>query len=114
MAGESGGESVLKFVGTLFQGGTETPTLVVLENTLGTTLTSSKEGTGRFLLTSDDPVFTEGKTFIMLNDTNAADDMKVVAMWWGVSAIKLKSMFQGDFADGQMASEVSIEIRVYP
>lgn len=57
------------FRGLLSQSGTSNPTLIILENTLGVSLTTFRDGEGQYKLFSSSPIFLDDKTFfnIQLN-----------------------------------------------
>lgn len=101
--------------GLISQSGTGDPTAVVLENTLGGTLTFSRSSAGVYSIGSS-ALFTSGKTFVtpkwetLRQSTNYAT---VTAVYSNTSQIALNSYLNGSGADDLITSH-PFEIIVYP
>lgn len=99
----------------LSQSGTDAPTAIVLENTLGETPTFSYAGAGTYGLNTVGNVFTTNKTFVMLNPYSEGNDTTVVntATKAGGNTVQLNSYLSNVGADGLLLFS-EIEILVYP
>lgn len=58
------------YSGLISQSGTNAPTLTVLQNTLGQTVTASRSTNGRFILTISGSILSNGKVFTTISQNN--------------------------------------------
>ena len=105
-----GGASYLKYVALLTQTGTDAPTAIVLENTLGGTVVWTRSEVGVYAGTLSG-VFTENKTAIFLGA--AVGNIIQYGFWDSTNYILLLTMEGGVAADEKLYL-TPIEIRVYP
>jgi hypothetical protein len=102
-----------KLVGLLSQGGTNAPTLTILENTTGATITPSRLTTGTYTLTFDTSVFTDfDKVHVGLNNFKRpyAYDYILISS----TEIQFQSWtLLTDAATDSALSRTAIEIRIY-
>lgn len=109
--GDIGGTSYLKYVALLSQTGTNAPTAIVLENTLGGTVVWTRADAGEYTGTLSS-VFTENKTFILVG-MNGGALISLSAYPDTDSAIQVETRDSGSLAD-DILFLAPIEIRVYP
>ena len=105
-----GGASYLKYVALLTQTGTDAPTAIVLENTLGGTVVWTRSEAGVYAGTLSG-VFTENKTAIFLGA--AVGNIIQYGFWDSTNYILLLTTEGGVAADEKLYL-TPIEIRVYP
>ena len=105
-----GGASYLKYVALLTQTGTDAPTAIVLENTLGGTVVWTRSEAGVYAGTLSG-VFTENKTAIFLGA--AVGNIIQYGFWDSTNFISLLTTEGGVAADEKLYL-TPIEIRVYP
>ncbi len=94
------------------QSGTNAPTVVIQDNTLGETPTLGRAGSGQYTLTSPGGLFLDGKTFLYIQqglfNGYAAELQRVsdsiINIYAGTASLSL--------TDGRLNS-VTMEIRVY-
>lgn len=109
------GGSTYKVVSGFFtQFSTNAPTLTILENTTGTTITASRELAGSTLIQSNGTPFTSGnKTFILCQ--SGIEAKTLVGRWAGTNLIVLRLFnTSGTLIDGSGATRKMFEIRIYP
>lgn len=100
------------YTALLSQSGTSAPTLVVLENTLGDTVTPLYNSVGNYTLQlSTLNLFTSTKTFILLNSSYSSDAYLGVVRG-SDNELLVNSTFNGSNSNN-VISDASIEIRVY-
>jgi len=102
-----------KLVGLLSQSGTNAPTLTMLENTTGATITPSRLTTGTYTLTFDTSVFTDfDKVHVGLNNFKRpyAYDYTLISS----TEIQFNSwVLLTDVASDSAFNRTAIEIRIY-
>ena len=102
-----------KLVGLLSQSGTNAPTLTILENTTGATITPSRLTTGAYTLTFDTSVFTDfDKVHVKLNNFKRpyAYDYTLISS----TEIQFNSwVLLTDVASDSAFNRTAIEIRIY-
>jgi len=102
-----------KLVGLLTQSGTNSPTLTILENTTGATITPSRLTTGTYTLTFDTSVFTDfDKVHVGLNNFKRpyAYDYTLISS----TEIQFNSwVLLTDVASDSAFNRTAIEIRIY-
>jgi len=102
-----------KLVGLLSQSGTNAPTLTILENTTGATITPSRLTTGTYTLTFDTSVFTDfDKVHVGLNNFKRpyAYDYTLISS----TEIQFNSwVLLTDVASDSAFNRTAIEIRIY-
>jgi hypothetical protein len=102
-----------KLVGLLTQSGTNAPTLTILENTTGATITPSRLTTGSYTLTFDTAVFTDfDKVHVGLNNFKRpyAYDYILISS----TEIQFNSwVLLTDVASDSAFNRTAIEIRIY-
>jgi len=103
------------------QSGTSAPTVDVRQNTLGTTVSWTRTGVGLYKMTAADPVFTSGKTAIIIsspklplvsvseNGAGASTTVRIIQTF--VSSV-VATVLTAVATDGLMNSML-VEIRVY-
>lgn len=101
----------------LTQTSTSAPTIVVLENTLGVTLTGSYNSTGNYELIASSAIFTSGKTFVtMATPFVVGQTEPKIGTYFRSTTTRIVILVQG--YDGTSynggLNSTSIEIRVYP
>ncbi|MEK6614621.1 MAG: hypothetical protein AABZ32_00690 [Bacteroidota bacterium] len=103
-----------KYVALLTQIGTNAPTAIVLENTIGN-IVWARAGTGQYTATLTG-AFTINKTYAVIynNDFSAVNvnNLKVNLVVAGADGLNLYTVFSGALADGRLSNN-PIEIRVY-
>lgn len=104
------------YVATITQTGTAAPVATVLQNTLGGTPLWIRNSVGDYIikLTGE---FTENKTTILHNVigfTNYLSIPTVSVFWKDINNIGYQTLENGVFLDGQIATNATVEIRVYP
>lgn len=108
----TGGVNYKVYTALLTQSGTASPTAIVLENTLGVTVTFRYVGVGQYSLTASAEIFTETKTICFYTAFDTKDNQGYVIpfhfQWWATTEIFI-------YTDGQdnKLRGASIEIRVY-
>jgi hypothetical protein len=103
----------LTWVGKLTQTGTADPTAVVLENTLGETLTYDRGTTGRYVLISPTNLFDQATTLVLVTaGTSTYNDCFVVVSGMTATTITLDNYGNGGGLQ-DVFSNMNIEIRVY-
>lgn len=117
LAGGGGGGGYLSYVALLSQADVNAPTAVVLENTLGVTITFGYIGPGDYTLNASSPVFLAAKTFLLIGNVNDGDVLNTHPAWIG--RITNSQLTIGTFETSHTPSDAllnstSIEIRVYP
>lgn len=100
-----------KYVALITQTGTNNPNALVLENTLGGTVVWTRSSTGVYYGTLTG-VFTNLKTWCMINPINIAGDWSLFPDSLDTVQIKTWDNSTDAYADGYL-NETSIEIRVY-
>jgi len=102
-----------KLVGLLSQSGTNAPTLTILENTTGATITPSRLTTGTYTLTFDTSVFTDfDKVHVKLNNFRRPYAYEYVLI--SSTEIQFQSwVLLTDVASDSAFNRTSIEIRIY-
>ena len=107
------GANYTKLVGLLSQSGTDAPTLTILENTTGATITPSRLTIGSYTLTFDTAVFTDfDKVHVKLNSFKRpyAYDYILISS----TEIQFQSWtLLTDAATDSALSRTAIEIRIY-
>jgi hypothetical protein len=103
----------LTWVGKLTQTGTADPTAVVLENTLGVTLTYDRDSTGTYSFVSPSSLFDQSTTLVLSTaGTSTYNDCFVV-----ITAITSTKVTFTNYGNGgglqDVFSNMNIEIRVY-
>jgi len=100
------------YIALLTQAGTDAPTAVVLENTLGGTPVWSYVGTGNYLITLSG-VFIENKTVPYITPTNNSSQYRLY--WNNVNSLELDTTtFAADAGQDEILFKTTVEIRVYP
>jgi hypothetical protein len=102
------------YVAILNQAGTAAPVATVVYNDISSGLTWSRSTAGTYELTSSSPVFTSGKTIVIINKnffsgifpTNQVSDMRAFRFSDTIARLIL-------YASGEGFTDVYIEIRVY-
>jgi hypothetical protein len=103
----------LTWVGKLTQTGVADPTAVVLENTLGETLTYNRGSSGRFELISPTNLFDQATTLVLATaGTSTYNDCFVVVSDMTATTITLDNYGNGGGLQ-DVFSNMNIEIRVY-
>jgi hypothetical protein len=102
-----------KLVGLLSQSGTNAPTLTILENTTGATITTSRNTVGVYTLTFDTPVFVDfDKVHVKLNNFRRPYAYEYVLI--SSTEIQFQSwILLTDTASDSAFNRTSIEIRIY-
>jgi len=111
-----GGSSYLVYRALLNQSGTNAPTAIVLENTLGETPTFGYDAAGVYTLNTVGNVFTTDKTFVLVKTTPNADPFFVFYAGLGGEnqlLLGVMNIFSGVATDGELLN-TSIQIIVYP
>ena len=104
------------YVATITQTGTAAPVPTVLQNTLSGTPLWIRNSIGDYIikLTGE---FTENKTTVLHNVvgfTNYLSIPTISVFWKDINNIGYQTLENGVFLDGQIATNATIEIRVYP
>lgn len=107
------GVNYTKLVGLLTQSGTNAPTLTILENTTGATITPSRLTTGAYTLTFDSAVFNDyDKVHVMINNFKrpyAVDNTMISS-----TEIQFQSwVLLTDTATDGALKRTAFEIRIY-
>ena len=102
-----------KLVGLLSQSGTNSPTLTILENTTGATITPSRNTVGAYTLTFDTPVFVDfDKVHVKLNNFRRPYAYEYVLI--SSTEIQFQSwILLTDTASDNAFNRTSIEIQIY-
>jgi hypothetical protein len=102
-----------KLVGLLSQSGTNAPTLTILDNTTGATITPSRDTVGAYTLTFDTPVFTDfNKVHVDLNSFRRPYAFEYSL----ISSTEIQfqsSVLLTDTASDSGFNNTAIEIRIY-
>jgi hypothetical protein len=107
------------YVALVSQTGTNDPVAIVLENTLGETITLTRlglGGTGRYFITASGNIFDSNKTAVFLgSNENSADGVTpVIKIRFNTpSELTLTTFLDAVLSDGVL-SLTAIEIRIYP
>lgn len=104
------GVSYKKYVAILSQSGTDAPSALVMENTLGVTITWAYAGVGNYYANASSAVFTSGKTWFM--SSNQADLSTLNAIN-NTSQVQLTTYSDIATVSNNMMFNLAIEIRVY-
>lgn len=122
------GASYLVYRALLNQSGTDAPTAIVLENTLGEVPTFAYSNPGVYTLNTVGTIFTANKTFILVKNCffspANADALKIfTALYSGTQNINLYTSFTANNGGGNAAmftsgdvdlNNIEIEILIYP
>lgn len=103
------------YTALISQSGTSAPTAIVLENTLGATVTFGYSSVGFFTATTSGAVLTTDKTFVTLGIGNSTMTNNVIrAIPTSTSVVNIQTM-NGSLvsANGIIDSRATFEIRVY-
>jgi hypothetical protein len=102
------------FTALLSQTGTDDPVVTMLENTLGETPVVSRVGIGEYMLEVTTPIFTEGKTFVVLSNISFDVNSTMYAYRGTHTSVHIESYEAGGvFKDG-IPNNTPLEIRIYP
>lgn len=100
-----------KYIANLTQTGTNDPTAIVFENTLGVTITYSYDNTGDYSLTASASIFTQYYTWIIIS-TNGIPNTQCYTSWVNDTTIRIRTT-NGSSASNGLLEDTAIEIRVY-
>jgi len=96
----------------LSQSGTDAPTAIVLENTLGQVPTFGYNTIGNYNINVTGNIFTNNKTFVSITAGATNEDMTLKASSLVSNSVSITRHSSGVPADGSITN-ASIEIRVY-
>jgi hypothetical protein len=106
------------YTALLSQSGTDDPTAVVLENTLGENLTWTRDNVGFYYVISPGGLFVEDKTFVLVSYNDTSSTGQVI---WSRNFLDTSdptrlyvSILDATFNYQDSFTDISIEIRVYP
>lgn len=104
------GVAYKKYVAIMSQSGTDDPTALVMENTLGATITWVYDGVGSYYGNLSSAVLTPNKTWFISGNTA---DLNTITTINSTSQVQINT--NGDIAtpSNTMMTNVAIEIRVY-
>jgi len=98
---------------TLTQGGINNPKIIIMDNTLGATLSSYRISPGFYYITASQPVFTSYKKTIVLIGGVATGHTQ--AYWHDNKNIMVRTTNSSNIdSDDILKDDTSLEIRVYP
>ena len=100
-----------KYVALITQTGTDAPTAIELENTIGT-LTWSYVGVGDYTLNSAS-LFTNNKLFVILPPPNSGSDYDNFYNRLSASSIRFQTKIAGGIDSNDIFDKACLEIRVY-
>lgn len=103
--------SYLVYTALLTQVGTNAPTAIVLQNTLGGTLVWSYISTGRYNVTLTN-VFTNNKTAVFFGPI-LANDVEYTRDFSSTSVVRINTA-DGGVLTNELLDNTEFEIRVYP
>lgn len=104
------GASYKKYVAIMSQSGTDAPAALVMENTLGVTITWAYDGIGNYYGTASGVVFTTGKTwFIIGNQADTATHGYVNS----TTLVQISTFTAPATGSDNMMFTTPLEIRVY-
>ena len=102
-----------KYVALLSQSGDNNPTVIVLENTLGGTITWARNNTGLYIGTLPG-AFTQNKTWFNSEASDQAGNVVATRLLWGNANSVTLVVKDGTLNNMDGWTDLSIEIRVYP
>ena len=103
----------LRYVALLSQSGTDDPTAIVLENTLGEIPTLSRYETGAYTLDTVGEVFTENKTVVLISDRGNPLE-QVGANIETVNQVQITTFYANGTNTDAILANTAIVIIVYP
>ena len=110
--------SYTAYTALLYQTGADAPTVTVLENTLGATITWAYESAGTYTATASSGVFTSSSYCVCENVGDSTPENSAQGLCKRISStvFRLYLSYQGSLADGFTTSSMPamFEIRVYP
>ncbi|CAC9972906.1 beta strand repeat-containing protein [Flavobacterium panici] len=102
------------YVGLITQTGTSAPTVTVLENTLGATLTFAYSSTGTFTATAGSTVFTTDKTLVNLGIGNSTAAVMVLkAVPTSTSVVTINTYNSSATLTNGLINRATFEIKVF-
>lgn len=110
--GGGGGTSYLKYVALLSQSGTDDPTAIVLENTLGGTVVWTREDVGFYVGTLAG-AFVEDKTALFIVNTRGLDTGIFITRG-NSNAVEIQTGDSDGTSRDSYLDVTTVEIRVYP
>lgn len=109
--GSSGSGSYKKYIGIASQSGTDAPVVLVMENTLGATITWTYDNVGSYYGTASSAIFTTDKTWFIIG--NQADLSTVTSIRNSTTQIQISTFSDVATQSNNMMFDTPIEIRVY-
>ncbi len=103
----------MEYVAALTQSGTDAPTAVVLRNTLGATVTFSRNDSGDYAATASAAVFADGRTSAHVYGASGIG-LDCRAYRNGGSEVAVRSYQDGSLADDVFDGSFLLSITVYP
>jgi hypothetical protein len=100
-----------KYIANLTQSGSNTPTALEFENTLGVTISYNYDTTGDYSLTASASIFSQYYTWIIIS-TNGIPNTQCYAAWVNDTTIRIRTT-NGSSATNGLLEDTAIEIRVY-
>jgi hypothetical protein len=99
-------------------GGTGDPTTIVLQNSLGVSITPSRDNEGTYILTASGNIFTANKSMVTLGANDFAT-LAISRAFYGIqridnTKIELKTFDGEGFESDGLMSSMPITIEVYP
>jgi hypothetical protein len=102
-----------KYVALLSQSGTNAPTATILENTLGGTITWSRNASGNYTATLIG-AFTQNRTWFNTEPSDQAGNVATTKLMWSNANTVTLIVKDGSQANMDGWTNLSVEIRVYP
>src|SRR5581483_8227485 len=102
-----------KYVALLSQSGTSAPTVVVLENTLGGTITWTRSSNGYYTGTLTN-AFTQNKTWLQSEASDVGGNITNARLMWSNVSNVIFNTKDASMSNEDGYTNLSIEIRVYP
>ena len=112
----AGAKEYTVYRATLTQTGTSAPTITLLENTTGSTVTAQYDGVGMYSLQFTGTPLTANKTFIQMGSIHGlAGNIPILTYYrTSTSSIFINTATLGAGDDNDLLGETAIEIRIYP
>lgn len=104
------GASYKKYVAIMSQSGTDAPTALVMENTLGATITWAYDDVGSYYGNLSSAVLTANKTWFISGNTA---DLNTITTINTTQQVQINTNGDVDTPANTMMTNVAIEIRVY-
>ena len=101
------------YTAIVYQTGTSAPTATVLENSLGSTVTWTRNSTGWYVATITNSLFSQGKTVVFITPQGSSP---ITLVNWGINTVNDMYFFKEQLDETRVdgLNYQQVEIRVYP